>query len=302
MRGVHIENLDLNLLKALQVLLQERHISRAATRAHLSQSAMSRTLGRLRQALGDELLVRTAGGFELTPRARAIQGELDAILSRVEVLLRGGAFHPAGATGTIRVAATDYAFSVVLDEVCGQVSRQAPQLAMTIVPLSPQTFDDLERGQLDLALTPVAPPAPLRWQPLFAEDFVCLLAREHPVADDLVTVEHLRRYPHADVVVLPPGAMIVQRRLLEMGISQAPGLRVPYFSAAAEALPGTHLIAILPRRFAERHADDPRLRIAAAPAEFGPFTYGMTWHPRLDGDSVHTWLRTLLEVAGARRI
>jgi DNA-binding transcriptional LysR family regulator len=297
---VHIENVDLNLLKPLEALLEERHVSRAAARAHLSQSAMSRALARLRQTIGDELLVRAGGGYELTPRARMIQEELEAILPRVAALVRGGEFDPATATDRIRLACTDYASTVLLGEVFPALFDQAPHLSMTIDPLSAHTFDDLERGRLDLALSPVVPPAPLRWRPLFQEEFVCLLSRDHPLAGDAVAMADLVRFPHVSVAVFAPESMLVERRLLELGLRPPTGLRVPYFSAAVAAVPGTRMIATLPRRFAERHAADPRLRIAAAPAEFGPFAYGMVWHPRLDTDRAHGWVRSLVREAAIR--
>jgi DNA-binding transcriptional LysR family regulator len=95
--------------------------------------------------------------------------------------------------------------------------------------------------------------------------------------------------------------MIVERRMLELGIRPPSGLRVPYFAAAVAAVPGTTMIAMLPRRFAQLHAGDPRLRIAAAPDEMHPFTYGMTRHPRLNGDPAHAWIRSLLQTAGDRQ-
>jgi DNA-binding transcriptional LysR family regulator len=289
-----MENVDLNLLRALSVLLEERQITRAAERFRLSQSAMSRTLGRLRETFGDELLVRTRTGYELTPRARALQGELEAILARMHALVRGADFDPAAATDTIRVHCTDYATTVLGETLLRQVFHRAPHLSLTFEPLSPHTFDDIDRGRVDLALSPIRPPAALRWQTLFHEDFVCLLARDHPVTADRLTLADLAAYPRVTVVVMTTENMIADSQFGALGLPPASGLRVPYFSAAAAAVPTTTLIATLPRRFADRYSADEGVRIAQAPAELTPFAYGMIWHPRLDTDPAQRWIRTLI--------
>jgi DNA-binding transcriptional LysR family regulator len=295
MRRVHIENADLNLLKALAVLLEERHVSRAADRFHLSQSAMSRTLARLRDTFGDELLVRTTGGYELTARARSIQRELQFLLPRLNSLVRGGDFEPAAATDTVRVGATDYLTAMLGGKLFRQLFHQAPNLSLMIEPRGPHTYDDVENGRLDVVLSPVKPRRSLRWQTIFHEDYVCVLARDHPVRRKRLTVDDLAGYPHASVVVVDRESMVLEQRMRELGIQPSSGLRVPYFTAAAAALPGTTLIATLPRRFARRYADADDLRIAEAPAEIGGFSYGMIWHPRLDQEPVRMWLRGLIQ-------
>jgi DNA-binding transcriptional LysR family regulator len=292
---MHIENADLNLLKALDVLLEERHVSRAAARFHLSQSAMSRTLSRLRETFGDELLVRTTRGYELTPRARAIQQELEFILPRLRALVRGGEFDPATSTDSIRINCTDYAVTVVGGRLFGRLFEQAPHLSLTIEPLSPRTYDEIEHGRVDLALSPVQPPAGLHWQPLFEEDYVCVVAADHPVTDERFTLERLAEFPRVSVVVLPQQLMVIDRRLAELGVSQRSGLRVPYFEAAFTALPGTRLVALVPRRLVEARRADDSVRLVEAPAELSaPFPYGMVWHPRLNSDPAHVWVRALV--------
>jgi DNA-binding transcriptional LysR family regulator len=291
---MHIENVDLNLLKALDVLLTERHVSRAAERFHLSQSAMSRTLARLRETFGDELLVRTPRGYELTPRGRALQADLADVMPRLAAIVHSSTFDPATATDTVRVQCTDYITSVLGPTLFPTIFQQAPGLNLTVEPLSPHTFDDIDRGRVDLALAPVKPPAPLHWQPLFEEEFVCLLAADHPLECQRVALDDLARYPHARVIALPAEQMLVERRLTEHGVRAPSALSVPYFTATVAALPGTTLIAVLPSRFVHLQRDNPAVRIAKAPQELAPFAYGMCWHPRLRSDPVHSWFRALI--------
>lgn len=291
---MHTSRVDLNLLAPLSILLEERHISRAAARFHLSQSAMSRTLERLRSEFHDELLVRSSGGYELTPRARSIQRELEYLLPRLNALANGASFDPRTATDRARINCTDYASTVIGPTLFQKLFQEGPHVSVSVEPLSARTFDDLEHGRVDLAFTPVKTPRSLRWQPLFTDDFVCVLSSDHPLGDEHLTLDQICAYPQVSVAVLPPELMIVDRRMNDHGIVLDRGLRVPYFTAAVAAIPGTKLIAILPRRFAARYRDDTSIRIAAAPEEFGPFEYGMAWHRRLDNDQFHSWLRAIV--------
>lgn len=298
MRRMHIENADLNLLKALEVLLEERHVSRAAARSHLSQSAMSRTLSRLRDTFEDELLVRTQGGYELTPRARTLQDELAAVMPRLRTLVRGSSFDPGSATDTIRIAASDYPLTVLGDYFFPPFTRQAPRMSLVVTPVLPSTFADLDHGRIDLALTPIDAPAHLHRQILFKEDFVCMVSKSHPLTAGRVTVDNLACYPHASVGGMHAQQMLVMHQLEKLGIHAPAGVRVPYFSTAVAAVRGTTLIAVVPRRFALQYAD-ASVRVVEAPPEITGFTYPMLWHPRLTNDLAHRWLRSLLATAAA---
>jgi DNA-binding transcriptional LysR family regulator len=292
MHSMHAGELDLNLLLPLEALLEERHVSRAAARVHLTQSAMSRALGRLRRALNDDLLIRTGSSYELTPRARVIKRELEYLLPRIQGLGRPP-FDPATATDRVRLACTDYITTVLGARLFEAVFSQAPGLSLTVEPLGPTTVDDVEHGRIDCAFVPFRPIGALGWQALFDEDFVCVLAADHPL-QGAITVADLAAYPQAGVKVLAEEAMIVDRRLTECGIRPPSILSVPYFTAVTAALPGSTFIATLPRRLATRYADDPALRLADAPAELGRYTYGLAWHPRLDHDPLQVWLRELV--------
>jgi DNA-binding transcriptional LysR family regulator len=109
MQFPHIRNLDLSLVELLYALLDERHVTRAAHRCNMSQSAMSRALGRLRSALDDELLVRCGAAHERTPRGDQLLVDLRALLPRLDAAVRGNQFDPATSTDRICIATTDYA-------------------------------------------------------------------------------------------------------------------------------------------------------------------------------------------------
>lgn len=302
MSGVRTDNLrrvDLNLLVALAVLLEERHVSRAADRIGLSQPATSRALQRLRHTLGDELLVRTRTGYQLTPRAERIQRELAAVLPRLELVFGGERFDPATATDRFSVLGTDYMTAVLGPGVFRRVFRAAPGMSLTLRPWHDGVLDEVTHGLADLAFAGVAAPPGLHSELLFEDRFVCLMATDHPLADrksltlnDFLTVRHLV------VDVLRGEQSAVDRRLAELGERRTAALSVPYHSAAALAVPGTPLVATLPARLLTGPLD-PAVRVVAAPPEVEPLPFLMIWHARLDDDPAQSWLRDTFRVVAA---
>ncbi|MEU6389412.1 LysR family transcriptional regulator [Streptomyces sp. NPDC046939] len=292
-----LRNADLNLLEALAILLEERHISRAADRFLLSQSAMSRTLQRLRDTFGDELLIRTRTGYELTSRGRQIQAELSDILPRLEALLRGGRFDPATATDEFRMHCTDFATSALGPAIFRRVFHEGPRMSLNTLALKDDSFADAEQGRTHVVIAGVMAPAPLRWETLFEEDFVCLLSHDHPFKGQRLAIDEFTRYRHVVVALLAGEQAMVEQRLSEAGVRRLAGLRVPYFSAVPLALPGTDLIATLPRRAAAQYVGNRAYRVVEAPQELLSFPYGMAWHPRVDADPAHRWLRDVIRDA-----
>lgn len=291
---------DLGLLhdlRALSILLEERNVTRAAVRFHLSQSSMSRTLQRLRALLGDELLIRSGGDYELTPRARELQQELALLLPRLESLVAGQGFDPATATGVVRVVGTDYTSATLGPHLLPRLSLAAPELEIRIEPRDQDSYADLERGRADIALSVVRPAAPLRWEQLFTDDLVCVVDRDHPVGDRFSLAGYVAAR-HVVVTLVQREQPMIERWLQAHGHSRRAAVRVAHFSSTSAALPGTTLVATVPRRLAERDvAARPPLRLVEAPEEFDAFPYGMVWHPRLDSDPRHSWLRDMLRAA-----
>ncbi|MFC6634203.1 LysR family transcriptional regulator [Microbulbifer taiwanensis] len=300
MRYTHIRQSDLNLLLGLSVLLEERSVSRAAERFHLSQPAMSRMLQRLRETFHDELLVRTKDGYEPTARARKIQTELDQLLPRINTLLRGPVFDPSIADETFRIACTDYATVVMGAQLSERLYGEAPGITLDISAWRDSAFEDCVQGRLDLVLWVDAAPEPLVSEVLFREDFVCVMSAEHALAGRPLTLDDYLRYPHIVVDLLGGQQTLVEDKLVELGAARTVGLRVPYFSAAISAVAHTNLIATVPRRIASCYSANNDLFTIDAPLELAPFDYVMGWHPRSAEDPAHRWLRSLFTNLGRR--
>jgi DNA-binding transcriptional LysR family regulator len=291
MRMPHIRTTDLNLLTALEVLLEERHISRAAEQYNLSQPAMSRTLQRLRETFDDELLVRTATGYELTPRARTIQRELGQILPRINALLHSDRFDPAMAADVLTLSGTDYAAIVIGRPLFGRVLELAPQMTLNLMMWHDRVDVDLESGRLDLVLTGIEPDQPLLREVLFDDPFVCVVPEEHPARSRLNLAAYMQ-CEHIVVQVRAGKQAMVDDPLRAIGAHRTVRVRVPYFTAAREAVADTGCVATLPSRIIG--TPPPGTRVVAAPKEIKPFPYYMTWHPRLDGDMTNRWLRDVV--------
>lgn len=295
-RTTQLQRVDLNLLVALAVLLEERHVSRAADRIGLSQPATSRALQRLRHTLDDELLVRTRNGYELTPRAERIQRELASVLPRLEMVFGGERFDPATATDSFRVLGTDYMTSVLGPGVFRRMFREAPGTSLTFNTWHDDVFTDVAHGLADLAFAGVTTGPGLHSELLFEERFVCLLSASHPLADrETLTLTEFLGAAHVIVDVLQGEQSAVDRRLTELGAARKPALSVPYHTAAVLAVPDTPLVATLPSRLLSG-MDDPTLRIVGAPTEVATMPYLMSWHARLDDDPAQRWLRDIVRV------
>jgi DNA-binding transcriptional LysR family regulator len=217
MHLTHIRTTDLNLLLAALVLFEERKISTAAKRFHLSQPAMSRLLQRLRATFGDELLVRGKRGFELTPRARQLHEELASLLPQINRVITGVSFDPASTEATFRIALTDYAALVIAPRLTAKLAGHAPHTVLDLVAWGDTAFTDLERGRLDLAFWVNDAPAPLMSETLFEEDFICVMAADHPAHDRPLTVERYLAFPHAVVAVLDGRQTVIEQQFEALG-------------------------------------------------------------------------------------
>jgi DNA-binding transcriptional LysR family regulator len=297
----HLERVDLNLLPPLVALLEERHVTRAAERSGLSQPAMSRTLGRLRQLLDDQLLVRDGSGYVLTPRAERIQRQLAGLMPLLETLFAAEDFDPAIAEEHYRLAATDYALILFLHQVAREVNRLSPHSALRIESPRDAVFDKVQHGRLDLSFYVAAPPAALRQELLFDDICVCMMSADHPLAKrKRLTLDEYLGCSHLVIDIIDGEQPLIASRLRELGVARRAALTLPLNIGAPAVLPDTDLVGTLNKRLVDRYADDPALAVVAAPVELEPFDYFMVWHPRLDHDPAQQWLReTIRSVAAA---
>jgi DNA-binding transcriptional LysR family regulator len=291
--------IDLNLLAPLAALLDERHVTRAAGRVGFSQPAMSRALRRLRVVLGDELLVRTATGYELTPKGVRLHSQLLGILPQLATIFQADSFDPSVAAEHFRIVGTDFAAMLLGPPLFKAVFRGSPRSTVNFISWHDTAFDELERGTIDLVFFGIAPPAGMRSEVLFEERFVCMLSDMHPLArNDRISLEQYLGCSHI-VIEVVEGQTVIERRLEMIGSPRTATLRIPYHTAAKVTVPGTMLVATLPERFVRQHPTDPTVRVIPAPEEIETMSYSMAWHPRLDNDPAQRWLRDLIRAVAS---
>jgi DNA-binding transcriptional LysR family regulator len=288
---------DLNLLPALSVLLEERNVTRAARRLGLSQSATSRALSRLREQLGDELLVRVGSRMLPTPRALSLLDELAAVLEGADrVLHPPPPFDPTTSDRTFAVGTVDYGQAVVLPRVQAKLDGLAPGVRIVSVPLGPDVGEDLASGRLDLALVPRRlASAGTVWRPLLRDHFVVLARRDHPRVGDTLDLDQYCAERH--VLVSPEaraGDSQVDRVLRDQGRTRRVGLSVTSFLAAPILVSGSDLLTTSLSLLAEPLARGLDLRVLPVPFALDEVTVSLAWHERFRQDDGHRWLRELV--------
>ena len=291
----HLLNVDLNLLKTLDVLLDERSVTRAAERLCLTQPAVSGMLTRLRESFDDPLFIRAQRGIVPTLRALELAGPVKAILAEVGELLQPQQFDPALSQMTLHVAATDYALSAVIVPFIVHLRREAPGIRVAVVPVNSETLSEqFEHGEVDVALlTPQTTPPTLHMRQLFDEEYVCLLSENHPLAGSpTLSLDAFCAHDHA-LVSWPGGNFngVTDQALAAIGRTRRVTLSVCSFLVLPEILRVTDLVSVVPKRLA---VDTTGLVMLPAPLVIPGFSKIMAWHNRTHHHKGHEWLRERL--------
>ena len=296
MRLEHLYATDLSLLVVLQVLLEERSVTRAARRLGRSQPAVSRALGRLRDLLGDPLFVRDGATLAPTPRAEALAVPLQVALSALDArVLRARTFDPATDRRSLEILAADFAEATLLPRPLARLAREAPHVdvVLTVSRVGRSMADALREG-VHLVVSPIAgADASIRSVFVGVEDFACLLRRGHPAADAL----DLDTYVSLSHVLVAPGGTpggVVDRALEARGLSRRVAVRTRHFLPAPELVAHTDHVLTLPRRFAEFMARRLDLVVTAPPLPLPSFDMRVGWHETWQHDPGHRYLRELV--------
>ncbi|PYM37904.1 MAG: LysR family transcriptional regulator [Candidatus Rokuibacteriota bacterium] len=297
MRQVHLRDVDLNLLHALRALLAERHVTRAAKRCFLSQSAMSRALERLRHMFGDPLLVRSGRAYERTVRGERVLRELGSLMPRLEALVRGEEFDPARSQERYRVAMTDHAAMVLMPPLMERIRSGAANVTVEAAAWNDRVYGDVAAGRIDTALSAEAPPPVLETEVLYEEDFVCLVGRAQRIGTRRFTLKEYLDLPHAIVETWEGQQAPVDRPLAERGLRRRAVLRIPFFVPTIFTVARTDVILTVPRRLGKIAVATADVRIVEPPHEIKGFLYFMAWHPRLTREAEHAWFRDQLRMA-----
>jgi DNA-binding transcriptional LysR family regulator len=309
MHATHDElaGVDLNLVLALDALLAERHVTRAAARMRITQSAASHALARLRDLFDDPLLVRGPRGTMMpTPRATALAPAVHRVLVDLSAILRGdAAFDPSTTRRTFRIGTSDYVELVLMPRLVARLQRVAPNIDLWLHNLTDHGDEALATGTVDVVVTPPrgnTRPAGSYEKVLFDEAFTCIMRAKHPLARGKLT---LSRYcAAAHLLVAPRGTpgSLVDDALSAIGRSRRIALAVPHFLVVPYLIASSDLIATLATRVAATFAETLGLVTMAPPFALPKFEMAVAWHERDHEDPPHRWLREqLLAVAAEVR-
>jgi len=301
---MHLIRFDFNLLKALDALLIEKSVTRAAGRVCLSQPAMSGALKRLRDELNDQLLVRVGRENELTPLAQALARSVPELLSSIQnVLDTKLSFDPVNARRAFNFAMSDYASAVLLPEVLRRLSEEAPYITCHVHAVDDTSLSGLLNGDIDLVLigfpkwdelNQSASDAELLSELLFSDDFVCVVAADHPAISRALTVQQYSEFPHGSVRFGKVSNLLIEGALHAAGCEYQVGLTAPNFVSLILMLPHTRLIATVPRRLALMLSKALPLRVLESPIALPRLNEVLVWHPRTALDPAHDYFRSVV--------
>ncbi|TDD67457.1 LysR family transcriptional regulator [Actinomadura rubrisoli] len=283
--------MDLNLLVALDVLLDEGSVTGAAERLHLSGPAMSRTLGRIRKALGDPVLVRSGRNMVPTPRALAIRAEVHELVERARALFSADDLDPSELTGSFTLQAEEGTVAVLAGPLLERVAREAPELTLRFLGEGPRDTHLLRRDTVDLEIGVIDEHPETRTEPLLEDRFISVVRPGHPLAGRQVTLDEWAGA--IQLVNTRRGRLSgpLDEILADRGRSRRLAGTVPTVSTVLLIVQETDLMGFAAERLHRRLVDRLGLVQVPVPFEPPPLHLSMGWHTRYDADPAHAWLR-----------
>jgi DNA-binding transcriptional LysR family regulator len=314
MKSPNFRTLDLNLLRVFDQVMAERNLTRAARNLAMTQPAVSNALNRLRDALGDRLLVRSGYGVEPTPKALAVWPAIAEALRQIEASLAPGEFVPKEANTTFVLAMADATAAELMPGLVDIMRDEAPGVSMRVLPLS--TRDPrrmLEEGMMDLAVgffPPVIADLAVQEQAgripafdrqrLFGGEYVCVMRKGHPLAKAPLTIKRYCEARHLRVSFSGRPFGFVDEALMALGRQRRVVLTVNQFFTAGRVVATSELIAVLPKHFVSVTGMADEFVLRDLPFELPLVLVDSLWHRRQGQRSDHAWLRMAVVTAAQK--
>ena len=310
----NFRTLDLNLLRVFDQVMAERNLTRAARNLAMTQPAVSNALARLRDLLGDRLVVRSGYGVEPTPRALALWPTVSDALRRLEAALTPGEFVPAQADTSFVLAMADATAATVMPGLVEIIERDAPRVSIRVLPLT--TRDPrrlLDEAQMHLAvgyfpavLADLTAQAQAGALPAFEQarlydgDYVCVMRKDHPLARGTLTLDAFCAAHHLLVSFSGRPYGFIDEALAGMGRERRILLTVNQFFTAGQVVASSDLLTVLPRHFVDTAmAHAGALAMRELPFAVPPVHVDLLWHRRDSHLPAHAWLRGAVTAASA---
>ena len=290
----NLGKLDLNLLVALDALLEEASVTRAAARVGIGQSAMSHALGRLRKTFGDEILTRGPDGMRPTPRALALMEPVRAALNQIETIVAPlGAFDPATAERAFTLGTPDSTEALMMPALVAHLRTVAPGVRLLLRNVDRiRILDDLDRGRVDLGIGIFEHgQAHHKRRVLNKETYLCVFNPALVGVEPPISLEDYVRLPHVLTSLVESAHGVVDVALAELGLKRVIAYTSPRFSVMPFIVRQAPVIATMHSRLARFFADALGLAVSPAPVALPDVSISMLWHASNDADPGHRWLR-----------
>ncbi|PDT81040.1 transcriptional regulator [Sinorhizobium sp. BJ1] len=297
-----LASIDLNMLLALEALLEHRNVTHAARHLGLSQPSISRALTRLRGIFNDDLLVRGSRGMVPTPHAERLAQLLPAVLDSIRGMVNRR-FAQGEWRSTVRMAMPDHQALVLLPPLLPLLRERPPNLGIVTNSILAGALRRLEQGEIDLAVGQIgtAPQGYFRRR-LYIDRFACLLRNDHPALSQKWTIDTFAALRHATIASdTKDGFGRVNDELAKLGLQARDPVLVSNVLTAALAIMVTDLVLVVPRRVATKIAALLPLAIVDPPMDLTPYEAALIWHERCHRDPDHRWLRHEIAAAAAGR-
>jgi LysR family transcriptional regulator, nod-box dependent transcriptional activator len=304
MQSMNLLGLDLNLLIALDALLTERNVTRAAERIHISQSGMSAALDKLRQHFSDQLLERIGRNMDLTARGRALADPVKTILSQIRELNdQSTTFDPTVARRVFRISATTYCCELLAAPLISRLRESAPRISVQFEELSADTADRILDGQIDFAITISARLLDklqthdefLRSEKLFTDQFVVAIAKDNAYTEDTISFDRLCEMGYVETRFGGVIAGVSEQLWRQQPKQPHTSGWLPNFQLTLHTVGQTDMVAILPSLLVVRQGNRYNVRSLPVPFEMPVLEERLYWHRRNDSDAGHCWMAQTLE-------
>lgn len=302
MRTHDIGRFDFNLLRALDALLRERNVTRAADELNVTQQAMSGSLKRLREYFDDPIFVRVGQHLEPTPMALALVEPVRDTMQQIALTLETTpTFAPEITKRHFRIAMSDHASLTLLPHLIAHLTNVAPGISYEIQPVTKDTLYDLDLGELDFSIMPQnlrvhqsnlsSLSNKIRTMPLFTDNFVCVIDKNNPQVGETLTLEQYVRMDHAALKMGDGSQTLVEVSWINAGISPHVTATASNFTTLICMVPDTPLIATVHGRLAVKFKAMASVRLVDCPVRTDVTHQQLNWHYRHDSDPTHSFVR-----------
>jgi DNA-binding transcriptional LysR family regulator len=297
MNKIDLRKTDLNLLLIFEVLMHERSVTRTAEVLNRTQSTISHALARLREQLGDPLLVKAGGVMQPSPFAIKLAEEVRPILRNIErVLQPHEVFHPQTSTRTFCIALPDFAPNM-FPLIAKSFVTQAPNAVLEWRSIGEKVLMQVAEGQIDVCLAPAHLRAVdgITSSEMGSLEWACYMRRHHPAASQKWTAKLWQSYPHVAVRVGDTPHNPVGNSSMNAGLTRHVAVWVPKFSGIAPILAQTDLIATMPKILMQERLRELDLLQRPVPYEQTPIAQRLYWAERYNNEPANQWLRNLIQ-------